>query len=69
MYRAMYASDTGLGITLQCQCTPLSTGSSPEKKKHGESLEELITYHMTYYVCCVSSEGIPTPAGTSMITM
>ena len=34
-----------------------------------KSLEELITYHMTYYVCCVSSEVIPTPAGTSTITM
>ena len=44
----MYASDTGLGITLQCHCS-LVPRLLPGRKQV-ESLEDLIMYPVTYYV-------------------
>ena len=59
MYRAMYSSDTGLGITLQYQCTPLSTGSSPERKTWREPGRAdhvpRTTRHTMCVVCRVST--------------
>ena len=53
MNRAMYASDTGLGITLQYQYTPLSTCSSPEGKTWREPGRADHVPHDILCVLCV----------------
>ena len=53
MYRAMYASDTGLAITLQYQCIPLSIGSFPERKTWREPGRADHVPHDILCVLCV----------------